>query len=48
MVKVAVITWQKRSVRSELSKIGNDIRAPDYALAAPYEGESKAASGREA
>ena len=36
-----------RSVRSELSKIGNDIRAPDYALAAPCEGGSKASSGRD-
>ena len=38
---------KKRSVRSELSKIGNDIRAPDYALAAPCEGGSKASSGRD-
>ena len=37
----------KRSIRSELSKIGNDIRAPDYALAAPCEGGSKASSGRD-
>ena len=45
--KVAIFTWRKRSTRSELSKIGNDIRAPDYALAAPCEGGSKASSGRD-
>ena len=39
---------EKRSIRSELSRIGNDIRAPDYVLAAPCEGGSKAGSSREA